>query len=340
MELLSNKIYKRNTPCFVYIEDKIIANIKVFKELIGEEKCKLFFPLKAFSIIEALKVMEPLLHGFAASSLFEVKLVKEIINSNKIVQFTSPNLKLNELVDIDKLCNYMIFNSLSQYKRCSIKVQSGTNIGIRINPQLSFINDVRYDPCRPNSKLGVTLDELSDINIDKLFITGILFHNNCESEDYEQLFQTMKHIEASSPKILKKIQWINIGGGYLFKDSKNADLLIDTIEYLKNTYDLDVFAEPGKAIIDKSCYMITSVTDIIKHNNKTVAVLDTTANHMPEIFEYDFDPEIFEESIEGEYTYILAGATCLAGDIIGEYSFSDPLKIGTDYQLQMWVPIH
>lgn len=328
MELLNNIIYERNTPCFAYIEDKIMENIKAFKEVIGEEKCKLFFPLKSFSLVEALKIMEPLLDGFAVSSVFEARLVKEIVDSNKAIQFTSPSLKPSEFRDVNVLCNYIIFNSLSQYDRYSNDVHSKGNIGIRINPQISFIKDIRYDPCRPHSKLGVTLEELRNINIDALNINGILFHNNCESDDYEQLFKTMKHIESIIPRLLKKLEWINIGGGYLFKNSKNVELLTETIRYLKNTYDLDVFTEPGKAIIGEACYMITSVTDIMKHNAKMVAILDTTSNHMPEIFEYGFQPEIIEESAESKHTYILAGASCLAGDIIGEYSFRHPIEIG------------
>jgi len=169
--------------------------------------------------------------------------------------------------------------------------------------------------------------ELNDINFIKK-ISGFLFHNNCESTDFNDLLETVNHIDKYLPKALKKISWINFGGGYLFDESENIGALAETISCLKSKYELDIYFEPGRGIIGDAGYIVSSVIDLFKSDHRNIAILDTTVNHMPEVFEYQYKTDIIGDACNGKYKYILAGASCLAGDIFGEYRFDQPLIIG------------
>jgi len=318
-----------NTPAFIYDENKIQSKL----DNIGNIKdCHVLYPLKPLACDDVLRLMAPFIKGFSASSLFEAMLAKEVIQKNNVIHVTTPGLRPDEIEKISELCDYISFNSLSQWKAYQSKVKPHVNQGLRINPQLSFADDERYDPCRKHSKLGVSLTELlCEFKDTKSLknINGFLFHTNCESTDFNDLLETVQHIEANLPEVLKKISWINFGGGYLFDESKNIEILNETIHFLKSKYELDIFFEPGKGIIGDAGYIVSSVVDLIKSDNRTVAILDTTVNHMPEVFEYQFQPDIEGESEYGKYKYILAGSSCLAGDIFGEYKFDEPLKVGS-----------
>lgn len=160
-------------------------------------------------------------------------------------------------------------------------------------------------------------------------VKGLHFHTNCESTDFRHLLKTVQHIDANLSGLLGQVDWINLGGGYLFKKAKNSEKFIEAVSFLRNRYDIDVFFEPGKAIVGDACYVISTVLDLFENDGHNIAVLDTTVNHMPEVFEYQYRPDILQESTEGKYEYILAGATCLAGDLFGEYKLDKPLEIGS-----------
>jgi carboxynorspermidine decarboxylase len=204
---------------------------------------------------------------------------------------------------------------------------------LRINPQLKIVADDRYDPCRNNSKLGIPLDEIAKIskNSSALFkgINGILIHTNCDSSDFLPLLKTVKHMQDGLKPILEQVEWINLGGGYLFNESTDLDNLHEVIDLIHRQYSVNILFEPGASIVRRAGYIISTVVDMFANGNKTVAVLDTSVNHMPEVFEYQFQPDITTESSDGNYSYLLAGATCLAGDLFGEYRFIEPLHIGS-----------
>ncbi|MBI4683123.1 MAG: 2Fe-2S ferredoxin, partial [Nitrospirae bacterium] len=205
--------------------------------------------------------------------------------------------------------------------------------GLRVNTQLPFVKDNRYNPCRKHSKLGVPLDKLASIsnngNTTLRGLKGILFHTNCESTSFNHLLKTVKHLDAHIPRLLKQIEWVNMGGGYMFDESRSLDKFTEAVTFLKDKYNVEVFIEPGKGIVGKAGHLVSSVVDIFDSDGKNIAVLDTTVNHMPEVFEYQFKPDIMQESENGKYKYILAGSTCLAGDLFGEYSFDEPLELGS-----------
>ena len=227
----------------------------------------------------------------------------------------------------------MAFNSLSQWDMYQERVAPHASCGLRVNPQLSFLDDVRYDPCRPQSKLGVPLEDLAAVvtsDRGRLSgIEGIHVHSNSESTDLSHLEATVRRLEAHLGGLLREIEWINLGGGYLLDEAQSLDPLLDTVRSLGSRYGLEVFIEPGAAFVRSAGYLVSSVLDVLPSEGKRVAVLDTTVNHMPEVFEFGYEPDVAGHRDDLPYEYILAGCTCLAGDLFGEYRFAEPLETGS-----------
>lgn len=318
------------TPAFVYDEKSIMRMIAALEGVRANSGAKILFSLKSFAIADALLLMAVHLDGFSASSPFEARLAKEVNGSAGTVHAVTPGYKPNEMDAITEVADYINFNSLSQWERFSGRASQQASCGLRINPQLSFVEDKRYNPCRKHSKLGVPLSQLQralDKN-NRLYqeIQGIHFHTNSNSETYRPLLATVKHLDRQIPKLLSSVSWINLGGGYLFSHTDVSDLY-EAIRILKDKYNLDVFIEPGQGVVEEAGYIVSSVIDIFESDDKNIAVLDTTVNHMPEVFEYQYRPEIMQEAPDGTHEYILAGSTCLAGDVFGTYKFAEPLDI-------------
>lgn len=321
-----------NTPSFIYNEKNILDSLQRLDGIRSKSACKVLFSLKSFAVVDALLLMAPHLDGFSASSLFEAKLARDIIGPNGSVHVVTPGYKPDEIESIAEISDYISFNSLSQWNRFLSRVNGNASCGLRINPQLSFIEDSRYNPCRKHSKLGVPLNQLlksleKDNRLHK-DIEGIHFHTNSNAETYGPLLETVQHLNKHIPRLLSSISWINLGGGYLFNEADVSDLY-KAIGLLKDKYNLEVFIEPGQGVIEEAGYIVSSVIDIFESDGHNVAVLDTTINHMPEVFEYQYRPDVMQESPNGKHEYILAGSTCLAGDIFGTYKFDTPLEIGT-----------
>ncbi|MFA4829525.1 MAG: hypothetical protein WC855_02520 [Thermodesulfovibrionales bacterium] len=320
------------TPAFVYDETKILNGLNSLADIRLTARCKILFSLKSFAVVDALIFMAPHLDGFSASSLFEAKLAKDIIGPNGSVHVVTPGYKPDEIEALSEISDYISFNSLSQWNRFLNRVNGNASCGLRINPQLSFVEDSRYNPCRKHSKLGVPLNQiLKTLEIDNGLhkdIEGIHFHTNSNAETYGPLLETVQHLDKHIPRLLSSISWINLGGGYLFNEADVSDLY-KAIGLLKDKYNLEVFIEPGQGVIEEAGYIVSSVIDIFESDGHNIAVLDTTINHMPEVFEYQYRPDVMQESVDGKHEYILAGSTCLAGDIFGTYKFDTPLDIGT-----------
>ncbi len=321
------------TPAFIYDEWGITQNIRNIRQCISDDVCQLLFPLKSFSLIDALSLIGASVNGFSVSSLFEARLAKQVLGNNKSIHFTSPGLRADEIDELSTLCNFISFNSLSQYERFQKVAIGKVSCGIRVNPQLSFIKDRRYDPCGRHSKLGIPLtlldEKLKNHSLNVEGIKGIQFHTNCESTELDQLISTLTHLEKHLMELLRKIDWINVGGGYLFQNHNGMNRLAENLSLLRNKYDITIFFEPGKAIIGNAGYIVSTVIDLFENDDSIMAVLDTSVNHMPEVFEYQYKPTIMQESSKGKYKYMLAGSTCLAGDVFGMYRFKEPLRLGS-----------
>jgi carboxynorspermidine decarboxylase len=321
------------TPAFIYVERALSEPIALLRSGLSHSGVQILFSVKSFAVAEGLRFLARQVDGFSTSSLFEAQLSRDVLGSDGLVQFVSPGINEKQIAELAQLCDRMTVNSLSQWQRFKHCLRDRVQCGIRVNPTLSFTDDDRYNPCRKYSKLGVPIDDLAFAFQDepKLFqgISGIHFHNNCISNTWLPLLATVEHIEARLEPLLRKVEWINLGGGYEFSAAMDFGPLNQAIEIIKSKYQLDVFLEPGAGIVNSGCYIVASIIDMFKSDGKMIAVLDTTVNHMPEVFEYQFQPDIIDHRENGSYEYILAGCSCLPGDVFGEYAFDSPLEIGS-----------
>ena len=329
--VLADTLREMSTPAFAYDESLIQRNLDWADAMRDGSPCKVLFAVKSFSFIDGLRVMATRLDGFAASSLFEARLVREASGGDPL-HLTTPGIRPDEVDEIASLCDYVSFNSLGQWLRYRDTFRTSTSCGLRVNPQMSFVDDERYDPCRKHSKLGVPLDDLvSTIKADSAELSGLeglLVHSNCDSTDFGEMLATVQRLQEHLDGLLRGLRWVNLGGGYLFDDATDIRPLHEAIDLLHSRYDLQVFVEPGAAFVRTAGYVVSSVLDMFQSGGKVVAVLDTTVNHMPEVFEYGFRPDVLSHVEDGAHEYILAGCTCLAGDVFGEYSFTEPLDVG------------
>ena len=320
------------TPAFIYAESMLASLSERVRTAVAGTGARVLYALKPFSFAPALDLMAPRLDGFAASSLYEARLARETLGVGGSLHITSPGLRADELPEIASICDYIAFNSLSQWERYSGEASRSASCGLRVNPQLSVVGDARYDPCRPHSKLGVPLEGLVDVldvapaTVDG--IRGIHFHTNCDSEDYGGLLATAELIAARLDNLLRRIDWVNLGGGYLFGAEGHPPEELRSAINVFTSRGLRVFMEPGAGLIREAGFIVSSVVDVFDSGGRTVAILDTSVNHMPEVFEYGFEPDVVGHEDGAPFSYILAGATCLAGDVFGDYSFAAPLAVG------------
>ena len=323
---------KITTPAFVYDEGVLHHLLDHAQTLRKDGRCRVLFAIKSFSFADALRLMAPRLDGFAVSSLYEARLARSVVAPGGSIHITTPGLRDHEVEDIGALCDYVSFNSLNQWDMFRDRMKGGSSCGIRVNPQMSFVDDDRYDPCRPGSKLGVPLDDLvAEFDRDPARfagLRGILFHTNCDSSDFGQLLATVEHIHSRAAELLAGVEWVNLGGGYLFDDGQNLGELNAAVDFLKSRYNLQVFFEPGAALVRSAGYIVSTVLDVFQSGASAVVVLDTSVNHMPEVFEYDFEPDVVGHDDNAAHEYLLAGCTCLAGDLFGVYRFDRKLSIG------------
>jgi len=320
------------TPSFIYADWKLTKAVDLLRCAINSKAVKILYSLKPFNIADALRTMAKSVDGFSVSSLFEAHLSRQILSQEGQVHFVTPGIRVAEMRELMNLCDRFTINSVSQWRRFGCQLAEEVECGLRINPDVSFTDDPRYDPCRPNSKLGVSLkDLLITISGEPEFfdgLKGLHLHNNCVSSDWSHLLETVLHIDERIAIFLRKLEWVNLGGGYEFSESTDFDPLNEAIDLLSSKYGLEVIVEPGSALVNSACYIVSSVIDIFKSDGKMIALLDTTVNHMPEVFEYQFEPDVVGHVEGGRYEYILAGCSCLPGDLFGEYAFERQLEIG------------
>ncbi|MBI5210154.1 MAG: hypothetical protein HY927_09320 [Elusimicrobia bacterium] len=295
--------------------------------------CKLLYTLKPFSFAGAMELLAPHVAGFSVSSLFEAKLARRVLGAKGTVHMTTPGLRRDELDDLAGLCDHLSFNSLSQWTTLSPLLEGRAARGLRINPQLSLVSDERYNPCRKHSKLGVPLPALEAALAATPGLleglTGIHFHTNCDSRDLAPLLATVRRLVDRLGGPLKKLSWVNLGGGYMYGPKADTAPLAEAVELLREGCGVEVFIEPGAAFARSPGRIVASVIDLFDSDGATVAVLDTTVNHLPEVFEYQEPPDVAGAVAGGPHAYLLAGCSCLAGDVFGTHAFNEPLTVGS-----------
>lgn len=322
----------------MFREDALRARSSIIRRLADELDIQVLFPLKPLTLWPLLAIIGREVDGFSASSLFEARIAHALNSSCGSVHLVSPMIRETETEELVHLCDCIVFNSISQWERLKDGVKARVNCGLRVNPELSLVSDRRYDACRKFSKLGVPVSILGNLleSAPRALreISGLHFHNNCDSTDFSELLRTIRMLNRTVGQFIDAIQWINIGGGYLFDSDGNFDPFRRAVDELRAKRTLSVFMEPGASFVRDSGNLVTSVVDMFSYNGQSIAVLDTTVNHMPEVFEYQFEPDVAEHSEQGCNRYILAGCSCLAGDVFGEYAFETPLSIGSRVTFQ------
>lgn len=317
------------TPAYILEEGLLIKNLDVLKSVIDQTGCKILLAQKSFSMYSTYPLIKKYLNGTTASTLFEAKLGYEEMGNE--VHIYSPAYKEEEIDEILSMCDHIVFNSFHQWNKYKNKVLSHPrklSCGLRINPEYAEIKTDLYNPCFTNSRLGITLENFKEEELEG--IEGLHFHTMCE-QNSDVLLRTLKVVEEKFGKYLYKMKWLNFGGGHhITRPDYDIDTLVSCIKHMKETYDVDIYLEPGEAVALNTGYLVTEVLDLVK-NNMDLAILDTSAScHMPDVLEMPYRPEIIGAGKPGEYeyTYRLGGPTCLAGDVIGDYSFKKPLVPG------------
>lgn len=331
IDLSRNQLESLHTPCYIVNETRVEENLHILQYVQEQTNCKILLALKSFAMWSLAPLIKKYLYGVAASSLNEAMLGRE--HFGKEVHLYAPAYKENEFSELLTLCDHISFNSIHQLEKFRDYVEEYKDtcaFGLRINPEHSEVNKEFYDPCAPFSRLGVTVEVFKE-NRDKLKdISGLHFHTLCEVNS-DALKRTLKVVEEKFGFYFNDISWINFGGGHhISMPGYNIDLLVTLINDFRVTYNLDVYLEPGEAIAINTGILVATVLDIIT-NEKTIAILDTSAAaHMPDVLEMPYRPEVFNAGMPGEkkYTYSLGGISCLAGDVIGDYSFDAPLETG------------
>ena len=320
------------TPCYVIQEEQLRQNLEILKGVMDRTGCKILLAQKAFSMYEVYPLIAQYLSGTTASGLYEAKLGAEEmgIPFGKETHIFSPAYKEEEFEEILTYCDHIVFNSFEQLERFGKRAaEAGKSVGLRINPQYSTLEGHEiYDPCAAGSRLGVTVEKFRPELLE--YVDGLHFHTLCE-QDAQPLHDTLKEVERQFGEWLPKMKWLNFGGGHhITREGYDIALLERCICDMKEKYDLEIFLEPGEAVALNAGVLLTKVEEIVE-NSIQIAILDTSAAcHMPDVLEMPYRPPLQDgyEAEEKAYTYRLAGPTCLAGDVIGDYSFAEPLKRG------------
>ena len=314
-----------NTPAYVADEENLVKNLSILKSVKEAAGCKILLAQKAFSMFSLYPLIEQYLDGTTASGLYEARLGREEFKGE--VHVFSAAYRDDEFDEIARISDHIVFNSPAEVRRFHDRCV-GKSVGLRVNPECSTQETAIYDPCAPGSRLGTTLENFDEGVLQ--YIDGLHFHTLCE-QGADALEVTLKSFEEKFGKYLKGLKWVNFGGGHhITRGDYDRELLIKLVREFKERYGVEVYLEPGEAVALNAGYLVTKVLDVV-HNDIDVAILDASAAcHMPDVLEMPYRPPLYMSGVKGEkaYDYRLSSATCLAGDVIGDYSFDAPLKRG------------
>lgn len=317
------------TPCFAVDEVLLRKNLETLSSVQKLTGARILLALKGFAMYSAFPLMKQYISGTCASSPHEARLGREEFEG-EVHSFAAAysDMDFDELL---KLSDHIIFNSMTQYEHFALKVRENSDrvqFGLRINPEHRETEIEIYDPCAPFSRLGITAHNFPDTLPD--FISGLHFHNLCEKNS-DSLERTLLAAEKKFGHFFHDCSWVNFGGGHhITREDYDIGLLCDIIIAFKNKYSVDIYLEPGEAVVLNTGFLVATVLDVVD-NNMHIAILDTSAAaHMPDVIEMPYRPYIIGSDEPGilPHTYRIAGLSCLAGDIIGDYSFKKPLNPG------------
>lgn len=328
-------INKVETPCYVIDEKQLRKNMELLKYVREQAGCKILLAQKAYSAFCTYPLIAEYLDGCTASGIFEARLgyeemAKPFGRENHIFSPAYPDKDFDEILT---LCDHIVFNSPRQWAKFRDRVRASERYiqaGIRINPEYSEIETDIYNPCFTGSRLGTTLEEFTRDPALYEGIDGLHFHTMCE-QGADVLERTLPYVEEKFGFMFDRIKWLNFGGGHhITRPDYDVEKLISCVKRIKQQYGLEIYLEPGEAAALNAGWLVTTVLDTFK-NGCDIAITDASAAcHMPDVLEMPYRPNIIGagEPNENPFTYRLGGNTCLAGDIIGDYSFEKPLSAG------------
>lgn len=319
------------TPVFLVDEARLRANAAILKQVIDETGCRIILALKAFSTYATFHIFQQVLHGTCASSLHEARLGRECFG--KEVHVYGAAYSDEDFKELLTYAHHIDFNSFGLWEHfrplaLQAMKRKATRFGIRINPEHSEAPVPMYDPAAPFSRLGVVRSQFREDMLDG--ISYLHFHTLCQ-KNADALERTLQAVEEKFGEFISQMEYINFGGGHhITREDYDRDLLCRIINNFKKKYGVQVYLEPGEAVALDAGYLVATVLDVI-HNGMDIAILDTSAaTHMPDVLEMPYRPHVLESGMpyEKSYTYRLGGVSCLAGDVIGDYSFDRPLRRG------------
>ena len=324
--------YEIPTPAYIIEEKGIKKNGEILKQVIEKTGCKILLAQKAFSNFDFYSLLSEYLSGTEASGLFEARLGAEEMPGKEVHVFCGAYGE-EEFEELLKYADHIVFNSPGQLKKFGKRAREAQkSIGLRINPECSTQEGHGiYDPCAAGSRLGTTRDVWEEEMTEQWisYLDGLHFHTLCE-QDAVDLVTTWYAVESKFGDVLSKIKWINLGGGHhITRPGYKIELLQQLLSEIKEKWKLEVYLEPGEAVALNAGYLASRVLDIVKNGEEEIAILDSSAAcHMPDVIEMPYTPPLYGAGEEGEkeFTYRLGGPTCLAGDQIGIYSFSEKIK--------------
>jgi len=318
------------TPCYIVDERLLIKNLEILHSVQERTGCSILLAQKGFSMYSVYPLVGKYLKGVTSSSLFEARLGYE--EMGKEVHAYAPAYIDEEFDELLRYSDHIVFNSFDQWNKYKAKVKNVKSkkieCGIRINPEYSEIETHIYDPCYNFSRLGVTLSNFRPEELEG--IDGLHFHTMCE-QNSDTLERTIKVVDEKFGKFIKNMKWLNLGGGHhITRPDYDIETLVRSITFLQDKYGVKIYLEPGEAVALNTGFLVAKVLDIVDNGMK-IAILDSSAAcHMPDVLEMPYRPNIIDAAKPEEYayTYRLGSHTCLAGDVIGDYSFKQPLKLG------------
>lgn len=322
------------TPYFLVDEGLLRKNLEILRRVSEEAGCKILLAQKAFSMFACYPLISRYLSGTTASGLFEARLGREEFPGE--VHVFSPAYQEREWEELLACADHFVFNSPNQLCRFGPRAKAaGKQVGLRVNPECSTQEGhAIYDPCAPGSRLGTTRENFTEDLLPLL--DGLHFHTLCE-QNSDALETTAAAFEEKFGEFLPRMKWLNMGGGHhITREDYDIPRLIRVVKHFREKYGVEVYLEPGEAVVLNAGFLVSSVLEVV-HNGMDIAILDTSAAcHMPDVLEMPYRPPVRDagKPQEKAHTYRLAGPTCLAGDVIGDYSFDQPLEEGSQIVLE------
>ena len=324
------------TPAYVIDEQRIAENCGVLASVMEDTGCRILLAQKAFSCFDLYPAMAPYLSGTEASGLFEARLGAEEMPGKEVHVFCAA-YREEEFDELLTYADHIVFNSPTQLGRYGGRAKgAGKSVGLRVNPEFSTQEGhAIYDPCAPGSRLGTTREQWDAAMSPELIslLDGLHFHTLCE-QDSDALETTLHAVEKAFGDVLPRMKWLNMGGGHhITRPGYDIQRLERCITYAQEKWGVEVYLEPGEAAALNAGYLACRVLDVVENAGIRTAIVDASAAcHMPDVIEMPYTPPLYgaAEADEGEGAHVfrLAGPTCLAGDVIGQYSFGHDLKEG------------